>query len=258
MRNAPRGSIGKSKLGPFGDLGYTDIFNGGPYDDLGYTFTIKANHTPVKNNNKYDFTNLHNDIMINKYMLKILNELKYDHEMFLEHFQGRETICLYGRIKDNSKDSSKYKKYFYIPFNDIVFNTLLNRFKLCRYHPVSILKIKKLYALYYKFFTHTKLQSKPISEFYAYLKDQLKDVPVPPSRTQKTISWLTSKMKKQKKSNTKTINPSQNINLTKKKKISSSTSNNKTSKNVEVKTPWYKKIGDKVLSYGKRKKVKNV
>ena len=134
------------------------------------------------------------------------------------------------------------RPYFYVEFNSIIFNTLTNRFKKILSYDywknIHIKNIKeenladiikyykkkessdfaytapdwfyldKLYALYYKYFTHTKLQSKPISEFYDYLKDQLKDVPVPPippSKTQQVLSWVKKKVQRKKKSNSKTV-----------------------------------------------------
>jgi len=254
------------------------------------TVLLEANHTPVpKHQDKiiFNFDYLKNDpILINTEMLNTLKYVENKRYSWLLHMVGRINDGSHYYYIKGSIDYHKYEfrgiqPYLYDSFRNIIFNTLTNRFKMVfnyvklKKHNLESIEegtdiieyykkkekdgyripdwfyIDKLNALYYKYFTHTKLQSKPISEFYAYLKNELKDVPVPPvppvppSKTQQAISWLKQKVQRKhtKKSSTKSHTTSFNSSVN--KPAHNKNSNKSQTKKKRGIFSWFKKSKSK-------------
>lgn len=237
---------------------------------------LEVNHTPVPKEQdkiRFNFDYLKNDpILINKEMLNTINNIK-DGPIF-----DMESII---RSRGSESDDGT-RPYFYVHFYNMIFNTLTNRFKMFlsydynknkdiksieegtdiieyykkkkekksyfEYKIPNWFYLDKLNALYYKYFTHTKLQSKPIFEFIAYLKNKLKDVPVPPvppSKTQQAISWLKQKVQRKhtKKSSTKSHTTSFNSSVN--KPAHNKNSNKSQTKKKRGIFSWFKKSKSK-------------
>ena len=184
-----------------------------------------------------------------------LNKDRIDeYSKVVKHIENLKNLYIeYGCGTDDNFNNISYKDIC----DKIINCGLNNNNKVNRINKGSrTMQVKNITVRIDKF-----LNTQPIKELYNLLQSKLT------SQRKIINNGLTSSKyiykRKSSKSTTsnkpnKPANSSKYINFTRTKKISSSTStsnNKKSNQHVEVKKPWYKKFGNKVWGFSRKKKI---